>query len=395
MPVDRGIHRREVLTVGTSIAAGAVVGGSSTAAVSAIRSANEEGAVASATVPFFGDVQSGVETPQQSFASFVSFTFRSPADSRVVGRLLRVWTSDISLLMAGKPAMGDAAPELASFPHSLTVTVGLAHSTFKLIGREDMYPLPIVDLPPYSIDALEPQWVGGDCILQICSDDKLALAHAQRELIKTAAPFASVAWIQQGFMQHLPGEKTPRNLMGQVDGTDNPKLGSTDFREVVWNKGTRHAWFANGTTLAFRRIRMQLETWEKLSPDAQENVIGRKRSNGAPLTGIIETDLPDFTAQADGTFVISEHAHIRRASTDRNILRRVYNYSDGVLPNGEVDTGLLFASYQADVETFLEIQQRLAESDALNKWTIPVGSALFVILPGAQAGEWLGQALFE
>jgi dye decolorizing peroxidase len=351
--------------------------------------------VAKATVPFFGRVQAGVETPQQRFASFVALNLRSGVGSEGVARLLRLWTSDISLLMAGRPAMGDAAPELADLPHRLTVTVGLGHAVFVAIAKPELYPLSIKDLPGYSIDALESKWSGGDFVLQICADDQFAISHAQNELIKGAKPFADVHWIQQGFVQHRPNGETPRNLMGQLDGTDNPQPNSKDFSSVVWNDGKDFEWFANGTVLAFRRIRMQLETWEKLSPGAQETVIGRNRTNGAPLTGTIEKDLPDFAAKKDGELVIAPDAHIRRASTGRNIFRRVFNYSDGVLSDGQADVGLLFAAYQAEVETFLEIQARLAESDALNRWTVPIGSGLFVILPGVQEGGWLGQSLFN
>ena len=33
--------------------------------------------------------------------------------------------------------------------------------------------------------------------------------------------------------------------------------------------------------------------------------------------------------------------------------------------------------------------------DALNIWTTPVGSALFVIPAGVAEGEWIGQSLLE
>jgi dye decolorizing peroxidase len=138
---------------------------------------------------------------------------------------------------------------------------------------------------------------------------------------------------------------------------------------------------------------MNLETWDKLSPKMQEEVIGRKRSTGAPLTGIIETDPADFTAKRDSEFVIAEDAHIRRASTDRNILRRVYNFDDGFDDRG-ANVGLLFAAFQAELEQFTVIQERLAQQDSLNTWTTPVGSAVFAVLPGATPGEWLGQSVF-
>lgn len=52
-------------------------------------------------------------------------------------------------------------------------------------------------------------------------------------------------------------------------------------------------------------------------------------------------------------------------------------------------SGLLFASYQADVDRqFLPIQRRLDESDMLNEWTTPIGSAVYAIPPGVCRGRF-------
>ena len=61
------------------------------------------------------------------------------------------------------------------------------------------------------------------------------------------------------------------------------------------------------------------------------------------------------------------------------------------------NSGLLFVAYQRDVDRqFLPVQARLAEFDALNEWTTPIGSAVFVIPPGVPGpGHYLGQQLFE
>jgi dye decolorizing peroxidase len=39
------------------------------------------------------------------------------------------------------------------------------------------------------------------------------------------------------------------------------------------------------------------------------------------------------------------------------------------------------------------VQQRLAESDLLNAWTTPVGSAVFALPRGCAPGEYLGESL--
>jgi dye decolorizing peroxidase len=85
------------------------------------------------------------------------------------------------------------------------------------------------------------------------------------------------------------------------------------------------------------------------------------------------------------------------AFTDNNqgISRRSWNYDDGYLTDGTHDAGLIFTAFQADLERYLKIQAILAEMDALNAYTTPVGSALFVIPPGVAEGEWIGQDLLE
>lgn len=392
------ISRRNVIAIGAAAAAGVTVGASTAVAASQLGQGSEFGAVGQLTVPFFGKNQPGIATPVQAAGTFVAFTLKPDADTSSVGRLLRLWTSDISLLMAGRPAMADSNPELAATPARLTVTVGLGFEAFNRAGVPYEYPVIARELPAYkTIDALEPQWVGGDLLLQVCADDALSVSHAVRELIKDAAPFADVRWIQKGFAPHagVNAGETPRNLMGQVDGTDNPSLNGAEFSSVVFSNGERHPWFANGSTFVLRRIRMQLDTWEKLSPEMQEKVIGRNRKNGAPLTGVNEKDTPDYLAKnPDGSFVIPEDAHIRRASTPLNIFRRVYNYDDGITAGGVSDAGLLFATYQAELSQYLEIQSLLAEKDSLNRWTTPVGSAVFAILPGCEEGDYLGSAIF-
>ena len=88
-------------------------------------------------------------------------------------------------------------------------------------------------------------------------------------------------------------------------------------------------------------------------------------------------------------------SHVRRArgdDPDERILRRAYNYD--VIEDGRREAGLLFCSYQADIaRQFVPMQQRLAESDRLNRWITHVGSAAFTVLPGCRPGGVLGDRL--
>ncbi|XQN47281.1 peroxidase, partial [Glutamicibacter creatinolyticus] len=85
--------------------------------------------------------------------------------------------------------------------------------------------------------------------------------------------------------------------------------------------------------------------------------------------------------------------HVARAmpaSGDEVLWRRGYSYQEGG------SAGLLFASYQVDVaRSFIPVQTRLAELDALNEWTTPIGSAVYGVLPGISQGMYLGQQLFQ
>ena len=44
-------------------------------------------------------------------------------------------------------------------------------------------------------------------------------------------------------------------------------------------------WFRGGTTVVVRRIRFDLDGWDALDRDDRELAIGRRLSDGAPLTG--------------------------------------------------------------------------------------------------------------
>ena len=350
--------------------------------------------------PFHGPHQAGVATPPQTYAAFVAFDLKKGVGRKAIGRMMRLLTDDARRLTSGQGALADTEPHLAEFPARLTITFGFGPGLFTAAGVDKQRPESVAELPAFEIDRLQDRWNGGDLLIQICSDDAVTLAHAQRMTVKDARTFAKVRWVQRGFRRppHVQAHPfTQRNLMGQLDGTVNPKPGTPEFDRAVWASDGPE-WFRGGTTLVLRRIRMEMETWDQVDPVAREFTIGRRLSDGAPLTGRAEHDEPDFAAtNSAGLPVIGEYAHIRRAHVadpGMRILRRAYNYDDGLSEDGVADTGLIFASYQADVtRQFLPIQRRLAEADLLNEWTTPIGSAVFAIPPGCGENGWIGEGL--
>jgi dye decolorizing peroxidase len=191
-----------------------------------------------------------------------------------------------------------------------------------------------------------------------------------------------------------------RNLFGQVDGTIQPDTGGADD-SLIWLGANAPKGLRNGSSMVIRRIAMRLDGWDKADRTAREHAMGRRLADGAPLTGQRETDPPDLHAKDPLGFpVIDPASHLRRAmpvQPHERILRRPYSYDDIPVQGAhgsESDSGLVFVSFQADpVRQFLPIQRRLAEADLLNIWTVPVGSAVYAVLPGARAGEILGQDL--
>jgi Dyp-type peroxidase family len=98
--------------------------------------------------------------------------------------------------------------------------------------------------------------------------------------------------------------------------------------------------------------------------------------------------------------VIPADAHVRLAapSTSRAapMLRRGYSYDDGVDAGGVRDAGLLFLAYQRDPQRqYVPVQRRLAEHDALSAFIRHTAGALFAVPPGARAGGFVGEGLFE
>ena len=405
-----GVSRRGLLG-GIALGAGGLLVGAAAGHAAATQDAPEASEPAPGSVPepgstvepFHGAHQAGIATPLQAAATFVALDLREDVDRAALVRMMGLLTDDIARLTAGKPALADPMPELAGVPARLTVTVGFGLGLLAAAGLPDQAPSWLADgLPAFSVDQLQERWSDGDLVLQVASEDPVTVSHALRVLLTDADPFARVRWVQSGF--HRPANTAPtamtgRNLFGQVDGTENPQPGTADFDTVVWvPDGSSPAWLAGGSALIVRRIAMDVRTWGGLDVTTKEESIGRRLSDGAPLTGGTETTPADFEAVDDnGLPVIAPTAHMRLAhltTPTERILRRPYNYDDGVDAQGHPDTGLLFVTYMADpAAQFVPIQQRLADADVLNIWTTPIGSALFAVPPGIAEGEYLGQSL--
>ncbi|RRD61798.1 Dyp-type peroxidase [Leucobacter sp. OH1287] len=403
---ERGVSRRGL--IGGALAGvglvGVAAGSGVTAAVLNNRSASPAPGSGSGfgsgqpfgkeTISCHGKHQAGVATAVTAHSRYLAFNLSDSTNADAIRRMLTVLTADIESLTSGQGPIADSEPELAENPARLTVTVGFGP---ELVNRVNPAARPdwLGPLPRFNRDQLGAGYDDGDLLIAIASDDPLTVAHAARMLSKSLRSFASLVWRQDGFRRahgSEPDGATMRNLMGQVDGTVNPRPNDDDYSDLVWLQKSA-GWLAGGSAMVFRRIRMELDTWDQVDKPGRENSIGRDIAVGAPLTGTKEFDEPDFTAKNElGLPIIHAASHIARArSSDPNerIYRRVYNYDDST------DQGLLFICYQRNpLEQFVPIQRRLDQLDLLNTWITHTGSAVFAIPPGWEPGGMLGETLF-
>jgi deferrochelatase/peroxidase EfeB len=438
-PAGAGFSRRSLfrggLLVGAGALGGGLIGGFTGHAIA--QSTDTSGAAES----FRGTHQAGIVTDTQQHTVLSAFDLTSNDRNDLVA-LLKAWTQLADALVAGKSvtvpiyanpnsananAYADATAASTtddSFeayglgPARLTLTVGFGRSLFvgpdgkSRFGIAGQLPDALGALPHFSGDELDTAASDGDLFLQACADNPQVAFHAVRSIARIAPDIATLRWTQLGFS---PGNEagTPRNLMGFKDGTINSNVHPpADLNATLWAGSEGPAWMHGGSYLVYRRIRITLEHWDRLAPNLQEQVIGRRKFDGAPLGGTGEFAALDFAARdAQGNLLIPETAHVRLAAPETNngavIIRRAFSYNNGTTPFVErwppwrqaleYDAGLLFLAYQKDPrQTFVPIFSKLAETDALNQFTTHTASAVFAVPPGcARPGDWIGATLLS
>ena len=358
-------------------------------------------------LPFYGAHQAGIEAPAQSQGWLAAFDLKPGATLADVRALMRTWTSVAAQAMAGRPlAAGDDAMAYGRGPGALSVTVGFGASLLTKIGLGRALPSALAPLPAFLGDALDPAASDGDLLVLVAANDGLVAVHALRAMQRAAAAHCTRRWQADGFADAaavLPSRTaTPRNLMGQLDGTGNPRPGTAAFAGTVYVPAAAEpAWMRGGSYLVYRRIRMLLDDWDGLDRAAQEAVIGRDKQTGAPLSGGTEFTAPDYRKfTASGALAIPAGAHIRQAAAQANsgatVLRRAFNYYAGDRADGGPDAGLLFLAFQADPAAgFVPIQRRLSGADSLSTYVRHEASGLYAVPPGCPEGGYLGRDLLE
>ena len=371
-----------------AVGAGSMLADTGNAAVAATASST-----VNPVVPFYGPHQSGIATPAQNYLQFAAFNVVSDSIAEL-RTLMKTWTQAAAAMSLGHTAGSvqtghrppvDTGEAIGLGPAQLTVTFGFGASLFSRFGLAKQRPVPLVDLPTFPGDALQPGISGGELGVQVCSNDPQVAFHAIHELIKLGHSVAVPKWLLAGFGRtgNSKSQVLPRNLMGFQDGTENIVVqDSAALSSFVWAaEPSSPAWMRGGSYQVVRRIEIALGLWDETDLDGQEQAIGRDKVSGALLKALPPTSHVALTAPGK--------------NDNQRLYRRGYSYLDGVTAGAAAPAvGLLFICYNKDPrKQFIPIQRRIAGRDALSTYLTAIGSSVFACPPGTKAGGFIGEGL--
>ena len=418
-----GLSRRKLF--GAAGVTAAVVGAASAGALAGRASAaSTDFGGLDKPIPFRGERQAGIITPQQDRMHFCAFDVTTDSRDDVIA-LLKQWTAMAERMTQGEDAVPNGAiggnpyappddtGEALGLPASgLTITIGFGPSFFEKDGKDrfgiaNKRPAALADLPKFTNEIMDPAKCGGDICIQACAHDPQVAVHAVRNLARVGFGTVAVKYSQLGFGRTSSTTReqlTPRNMLGFKDGTNNIKAEDHDVLDKnVWvAAGDGPDWLTGGTYLVTRRIRNRIEAWDRTTLKEQERVIGRQKGSGAPNGYGDEFAPVDFNIKdADGIPLVDVDAHIRLVSPDHlngiKMLRRGYNFTDGSDGFGHLDAGLFFIAFvRSPATNFIPVLAQMS-GDALNEYIFHTGTAVFACPPGIREGDksaYWGSTLF-
>jgi deferrochelatase/peroxidase EfeB len=366
-------------------------------------------------LPFRAPHQAGITHPGNQQGLMAAFTVTA-ADRSELRDTFTALTGEIDRLMSGRryeerdpayPSLHTGTVGNPPPPADLSVVVSVGASLFDdRYGLAERRPRALEQMPFLANDRLDPDRSHGDLLLTLTSTHEDLNLFALRQLHRATRGTLALHWMLDGYNRRSqvdtrPGGAGRRNLMGFIDGTANLDTADAAVMDrYVWVQlgDDEPAWAVGGAYHVVRVIRMLVEFWDRTRLSEQEAIIGRRKDTGAPFTGSVETDEPDYAGDPGGD-VTPLDAHIRLANPrtpdteDDLILRAGLNFSRGFDAAGQLDQGLAFVSYQRRLAQFLNTQARLA-GEPLEEYIRPEGGGFYFALPGVEReGDILGGSL--
>lgn len=302
-------------------------------------------------------------------------------DRRELVEVLTILSSFARVQMTRTPD-NTHVPILHNIPSTwrVTITIGFGNSIFMTPSGDDRFgirrhkPKWLRPMPHYVGDNFNPSNALADLIFIIASDHSYVNVSIGRALCQgnwgksgTKEKRLLIKSLDQGFAR-----PDRREFLRFDDGIDNlSNLRDHELDKLVYVRpgDGEPAWAMNGSYLVWRKIRENLPVWEAFAETEQEQMIGRKKDSGKPLsravTGVggMTPVYPDAAEAKDGALT----AHIRKVQPrrigadlldivdlERRFLRRGYPYFEGIDTTGRISCGLLFLAFMHDLRKQFE-----------------------------------------
>lgn len=363
------------------------------------------------------DYPSGIVDASQRYCVFAMFDMREGATRTDLQLLLARWTAAIATMQSGK-TLGKIRPDFSESsvpkdmgetadldPCSLTITTGFgrACSTSASVWKISS---PSTSTSLSGIASPTSAW---------CSRRRAATSACRSA--PTTARLSSMRFtlwpVLPAVRRSLPScrkascpirqssdQPTPRDLFGFRDGTTNPTE-DQEFEDFLWVKDTKQEWLKNGSFMCYGRTIADVETWESDRISDQEQLIGRRKDTGAPLSNPNgdEFDIPDLNARdANGDLLIDPNSHVAITSDQRlgfKVLRRSYNYWSGLNDHGDQNAGFLNCTYVNDPYRYWLLRDDMGRYDRLNEYYYDDFRGVYAVPHAPATGTYLGQEFFE
>jgi Dyp-type peroxidase family len=252
---------------------------------------------------------------------------------------------------------------------NLSVLLGYGPKIFKVVGIKKLAP---VDLLENSFFESPRRWADGSVsehsqliYSKEISENHAASDHFMIQLIADGEFFSSRALVQtlrelrdinSGLGKRILQiskwytgfqSEDKRNWLGFHDGISNIKSNER-FKAVAINDtkrlGPDDKWLLGGTYLAFLRITVDIDSWDRLNLYDQEIIIGRDKLTGCPIIGV-DRDGKPIKAQGcpvSGTFeIIQDGNEYFREHPSYGMQRNLpYHVNDSILKNSHIARSL-------------------------------------------------------